>query len=231
MFELSPVVGWASSLLWLAGIALAAFLVTWVLTDRLRMHRTLYIGALAGMTGALTAAYLLWTGSGTDVLSNRWTWGILGAVVAGSLLDVVVGRTFGHGQPKALTAAGLLWESGIYGVAEGLLLSVLPVLVTWQVFVAVGWNTGWRAFFGAVAALLASVVVIVMHHLGYEEFRNARKLRQAIIGCGVLSVVYLVVGSQITATLGHILLHTGLLRTGEVLPPNELLHGARTATA
>lgn len=230
MFELTPSAGWASSLLWLAGIALAAFLVTWVLTDRLHLHRTVYIGVLAGMAGGLTAAYLVWAGAGSDVWSNRWAWGILGAVAAGLLLDAIVGRTFRHGPPKVLTTEGLVWESGIYGVAEGLLLSVLPVLVAWQVFVAVGWNTGWRAFFGAVAAVVASVVVIVVHHLGYEEFRSVRKLRQAVIGCGVLSVVYLLVGSPITATLGHILLHTGLLRTGEVLPPNELLHRSPIAT-
>jgi len=230
MFDLTPSVGWASSALWLAGIALAAFLVTWVLTDRLHMRRSVYVGLLAGLTGGLTAAYLVWAGAGGGFWSSRWAWGILGAVVAGLLLDVVVGRTFGHAPPQHLTAEGLVWESGIYGVAEGMLLSVLPVLVTWQMFVAVGWSTGWRALLGAVAALVASVVVIVLHHLGYAEFRNARKLRQAVIGCGVLSVVYLVVGSPITATLGHILLHAGLLRTGEALPPSDLVRQVPVAT-
>jgi uncharacterized membrane protein YedE/YeeE len=40
-----------------------------------------------------------------------------------------------HPQGWRLTAT-LAWEGVVYGITEGLLLSVLPVLVTWQAFAA-----------------------------------------------------------------------------------------------
>jgi len=221
MFEITPLPSWEGSLLWLAGIALAAFAVSFVLTDVLHIRRAAYIGALALLTGALTLGWMVWSGAGSEMWSNRWLWGLLGAVGAGAFLEVALARVIPQAAHGTVGPATALWEDGVYGLAEGLLLSVLPVLVTWQVFAAVGWNTGGRAVAAAVASLLASVVVIVAHHLGYAEFRS-RKMAMAVMGCGVLSTVYLLVGSPIAAMGGHVLLHAGLLRQGAVLPPNEL---------
>jgi hypothetical protein len=46
-------------------------------------------------------------------------------------------------------------------------LSVLAVLVTWQAFAAHGWTSGpGRALVAGIAAMGASLAVIVIHHLG-----------------------------------------------------------------
>ena len=224
MFELTPAAGWASSLLWLGAVALASFLVTWLLTDRLHMHRTAYVGALALTTGGLAAGYLVWASAGSDVWTNRWLWGLFAGGVAGLLLDALVSRVLRRESDARVGGGRFAWESVVYGIAEGLLLSVLPVLVTWQVFAAVQWDSGWRGVGAAAAALLASVAVIVVHHLGYAEFRS-RRMMQAIAGCAPLSLAYLLTASPISATLGHVLLHAGLLRTGQVLPPNVSFDG------
>jgi hypothetical protein len=223
MFEITPVAGWESSLSWLIGVGMAAFLVTWVLTDRLDVHRAVYVGALAVLTAGLSAGYVVWASAGGDVWGNRWLWGILAGVLAGVLLDVMVSRMIPRRIGGHVGSAQFAWETAVYGVAEGLLLSVLPVLITWQIFAAVGWTSGWTAVGAAVAALLASLVVIVVHHLGYAEFRS-RRMVQAVIGCSVLSIVYLLTGSPLSAVLGHIVLHAGLLRQGQVLPPDETFH-------
>ena len=42
-------------------------------------------------------------------------------------------------RPEGLHLVGaVLWEGVVYGIDEGLLLSVLPVLMTWQALSALG---------------------------------------------------------------------------------------------
>ncbi len=85
--------------------------------------------------------YLSW--SNTDwgaFLSNQWLWGLVGAIIVGLLLIVMLARgsrsqaqMFASApRPEGLRLVGaLLWEGLVHGMAEGLLLSVLPVLITW----------------------------------------------------------------------------------------------------
>ena len=140
-----------SQLIWLLAIALASFLVTWIFTDLFHLAQTAFIGVLAVVTGALLAGYLSW--SNTDwvtFLSNQWLWGLVGAIIVGLLLIVMLTRgsrsraqMFASApRPEGLRLVGaLLWEGLVYGMAEGLLLSVLPVLITWQALSSLHWTT------------------------------------------------------------------------------------------
>jgi hypothetical protein len=213
---------WPSVLGWLAAIAAAGFLVTWVLTSRLGMRRTPYIAALALLTGGLTFGYLAWSDtSPAGFATNRWGWGLVGAAVAGAILARLSRHQPGgprlHGWRLAVTLA---WEGVVYGSAEGLLLSVLPVLVTWQAFAAHGWTSGTgRVLVAGTAAMVASLAVIVIHHLGYRGFQNRAALPPVMVGCGLLSLAYLLTASSLAAVGGHILLHTALTLRGTEMPP------------
>jgi hypothetical protein len=215
-------ISWLGTLGWLAAIAAAGFLVTWVLTTRLGMRRTPYIGALALVTGGLTWGYLAWSDTSlASFATNHWDWGLVGAAVAGAILAVLSRRQSGgprrHGSRLAAT---LGWEGVVYGTAEGLLLSVLPVLVTWQAFAAHGWTSGiGRSLVAGTTAMLASLAVIVIHHLGYRGFRDPAALAPVMIGCGLLSLAYLLTASPLAAVGGHILLHTALNLRGTEMPP------------
>lgn len=221
---------WGVALVWLAGIAGGAFLISWVLTDVLQVRRGPYVAALSLLTGGLTAGYVVGTGAWADFWVESWPWGILGAAAAGGFLAVMVRRIPGpHGahRPGGTVSA---WEGVVYGSAEGLLLSVLPVVVTWQMLSALGWGAGWRGALAGTAAVAASVVVIVVHHLGYREYRG-RAIRSPIVGCTVLSVAYLLTASPIAAMGGHVVLHLAMLRRGMELPPHELAGPADGAVA
>ena len=208
------------ALVWFGGVALAAFLVSWILTDLLEVRRTLYVGALALVTGGLTAGYLLWSGQGSSFWTDNWAWGVLGALVTGGFLAMAVRRLPMAGtSTRHMDAEEGLWEGLVYGAAEGLLLSVLPVVIVWQGLAAHGWTGGWLTITAGLAALAGSAFVIVVHHLGYREFRN-RKIVQALFGCGVLSVGSLLTASPIAAVGGHIVLHLSMLRRGMELPPH-----------
>ena len=209
-------------------IATVAFLVPWTLTDVLKVPRAVYLGALMIVTAALTYGYLAW--SGTDAwgfLTGHWAWGLLGAVVSGAVAAggiVVVANRRGLPRPSERSMAGiagaLVWEGLLYGAAEGVLLSVLPVLAAWQSFDLLGWTGSTAGAVGSGAlAIVASVLVIWVHHLGYREFRGTREILMPILGCGLLSLAYLLTGSPIAPVGGHFLLHTGLEVRGVPMPP------------
>lgn len=216
-------VSWSEGLLWLAGIAAVAFLVAWMLSDLMPTRRVVYIPSLALAVGALTAGYLAWSRSGTSFWTHQWGLGILGAILAGGLLTMLLNRRgVGEVRARPVTAMTVGWDGLVYGAAEGLLLSVLPVVVTWQVMSSNGWGDGWRAAAAAALSIVASIVVIVVHHLGYPDFRRSRsKLGQAILGCGVLSIAYLLTASVIAPILAHAALHVVLVRKDMELPPHE----------
>ena len=218
----APSISWLGAFGWLTAIAAASFLVTWALTSRLGVPRPPYIGALTLLTGGLTWAYLTWSDtSPASFATNRWGWGLAGAAVAGALL-----ARWSRHQPRGPRAqrwqltATLAWDGVVYGSTEGLLLSVLAVLVTWQAFAAHGWTSGpGRALVAGIAAMAASLAVIVIHHLGYRGFHDRAALAPVMVGCGLLSLAYLLTASPLAAVGGHIVLHTALSLRGTELPP------------
>lgn len=212
---------WVGSFIWLVALAAAAFVVSWLAADRLNIKRTPYIGVLALVTAGVTVSYVAWLGVGIyDALTARWGWGLLAAALSSAFLVVgmtklpVIRRLNGTRLAKAL-----LWEGVVYGIAEGLLLSALPVFMTWQMIHSLGWAGVGGGIARWTLPIVASVAVIVVHHLGYWEYRN-RMLVPIAMGCGLLSLGYLLTGSPIGPMLGHVLGHGSSLLHGGELPPH-----------
>ena len=216
----TPAAWWMGSLLWLIGLAVAAFAVSWLLASRLRLGRFLYVAVLFVVTAALSAGYLLWLGMGAgQMLTTRWGWGLLAAPVAAAFPAFGMTRLPASRRRTGLALGGaLLWEGVVYGVAEGILLSALPAFITWQMVHSLGWS----GFGGGLARwtlpVLASILVIVVHHLGYADYRN-RQLVPISAGCGLLTVGYLVTASVLAPTIGHVLMHIAAIIHGTELPP------------
>jgi hypothetical protein len=116
--------------------------------------------------------------------------------------------------------AAMLWEGVVYGVAEGFWLSALPGLMTWQMVHSLGWSGAVGGIARWTLPIVASVTVIGVHHLDYWEYRN-RMLVPISIGCGLLSLGYLITASPIAPTLGHVLGHASGLRRGVEMPPHS----------
>ena len=80
-----PSFGWQEALAAYAIVALVAFLVTWVVTDLAHVPRTPYVAVLTLTTLALTAGYLLWSGTSlTDLVTSGWWLGILAGLDRGN---------------------------------------------------------------------------------------------------------------------------------------------------
>lgn len=213
---------WWGSLVWLVGIAAASFVIAWLSGTRLRIKRPVYIPLLLALTVGLAAGYIAWLGVGvTDVITARWGWGLLAAAVAPVLLAMPISH-----QPVTRHVQGrqlgweLIWEGGVYGTAEGVLLSALPPFVTWQMIHALGWNGAGGAIARWTLPIAAAAAVVVIHHLGYWNCRN-RILLPISLGLSVLSIGYLVTASWIAPALGHIFMHAQLTLQGSEMPPQE----------
>ena len=229
---LDPVihVSWSAGLSFLIDLGAAAFLVAWAFSDLRPIKRVFYIPILALLTGALVAKYLVWSKIGALFWTNQWGYGLIGAAVAAGLLTVLLNRQHvPNVNPQPISAQTIGWDGLVYGAAEGLLLSVLPVIVTWQMLSSHGWTTEWRSVASGFLSIVASIVVVVAHHLGYPEFRGP-KMAQAVLGCGILSIAYLLTGSVVAPMLAHAVLHTVAVRNGMELPPHEEGHAPMSFT-
>ena len=214
-------VPWAGSLLWLLALTIAAFAVSEVAANIYRLSRRPYIAVLSLVTAALTIGYVAWAGlDPVQLLTTHWRWGLLAAPLSAAFLIIGMTRLpVAHRRTGGSLGLAMLWEAVVYGIAEGVLLSALPVLITWQMIHGLGWS----GVAGTVALwtlpIVASIAVIIVHHLGYWEYRN-KMLVPISVGCGLLSLGYLVTGSPIGPTLGHVLAHASSLLHGAELPPH-----------
>jgi hypothetical protein len=220
-----PGFGWPEAVVAFAIVAVAAFLVTWLATDRLRLTRAPYIGVLLFVTLGLCAAYLAWTGtSAVDLIVSNWVRGLVaGVLVAVASLPMVRRLPRRHGPTGSRLAWLLVWEAGVYGIAEAVLLATLPVLAIWQASTDLGWTVGvWAKAGSGALALAGALLVVLVHHLGYREFRTraARpKLGGALVVCGLQAIAFLLTGNVLAPMVAHVLLHGQMLVRGVELPP------------
>lgn len=218
-------------LLWLARGAAASFAVSGLFAGVLRWPRPLFLvpyvcGAVVFLWAYVRAVRI----DAAAVLRQRWRAGVLGAAVASTVLVANV-----YAQPASPRAQGaalvaqILWFGVAYGATDGLLLSVLPVLVVRRAW-GVGCDAdgaarpGWLRRRGVDAlAVLASCAITAAYHSGYAEFRGPAML-SAIFGNGVITLSYLATGSPVASVLAHVIMHVAAVLHGPAfvlqLPPH-----------
>ena len=225
---------------WLAGGFVVAFAVPFLLAETrsafgvfFEIDRDLYYGVYALVVVALLT---LWSRStGYDLVAagrRRWFPALgLGLAGAGVLALMVVRTDDATARPDGIELVGaVLWRGIVYGVADGLLLSVFPILV---VFAAFAGSRLSRRFAGKVAigivALLASLAMTAIYHVGYSEFRSDM-VAKPLTGDLVWSVPTLVTLNPIGAPIAHVGLHTAAVlnsyETEIFLPPHEVSEDA-----
>jgi hypothetical protein len=216
--------GWQEAMVAFTMILIAAFLVTWVVTDLLRIARTAYVAILALTIAALSAGYIAWSGTSVSELVESGWWGLAAGLVAASVAAPLIGRLPPYPRAAGRRLAWLfVWEGVVYGTAEAILLATLPVLAVWQGASAAGWSgRGWAKVVSGSLAIAGALLVILVHHVGYGEFRRTAarpKLAGALFTCGVQGLAFLVTGNVIAPIVAHILLHAQMILRGIELPP------------
>jgi hypothetical protein len=218
---------WWGYLLWIPAAALLGFAIAEVFTSLLHLPRRIYLIPYVVLVGLFLYAFLSWSGlSLTELFLQNLVWGVVGAVLVGAF---VVRNIFS--QPPSARATGLplvfdlLWSGAVYGLIDALLLSVLPVLATWQAFSILGWTSSWLgAIVVGILAFIASLFVTVSYHLGYPEYRVPKGVVGPAIGNGIMTVGYLLTHNPITAIFSHMAMHIAGVLHGPAsvtqLPPH-----------
>ncbi|HEX6384514.1 MAG TPA: hypothetical protein VF177_07580, partial [Anaerolineae bacterium] len=158
-------------------------------------------------------------------LRHNWLWGLAGAVLAGYFSIRTVLMQSPSPAPQGLELVfSLVWLGLVYGAADALFLSVLPLSATWQAFSELGWTKRWPGRIAAgTLALLASLLIIAVYHLGYPEFRGPQVFI-VVVGVGVQSLLMLITGSPLVVILGHVAMHVAAVLYGinsvSQLPPH-----------
>ena len=212
---------------WLAGGFVLAFAVPFLFADLLAINRDLFYGIYALSVAGL---FWLWSrSSGYDLVEavrRRWLAALLLGLAAAAVLAAVVLRTEdATPRPGGLgLVAAVAWRGVVYGIADGLLLSVFPILV---VFAALAGSRLDRRFAGkvviGVVALAASLAMTFVYHSGYSDFRSD-KMSKPLRGDVIWSVPTLLTLNPIGAPIAHVGLHTSAVlhsyETDTFLPPH-----------
>jgi len=217
----------ASHWTWLGIGLVGAFLVPFVLTDVLAIDRDVFYGIYALAVIALFAGWTHETGYDLRAATRRHLWVAIGlGLAAAAVLAVMVVRADpATARPHGLDlAAAVLWRGVVYGATDGLLLSVFPILTVFAGLAGTRLNERLRGklVIGA-AALLASILMTVVYHLGYNDFRSS-KVRKPVLGDTIWSVPTLVTLNPVGAPIAHVGLHVSAVLhsydTETFLPPH-----------
>lgn len=215
-------------LAWLGGGMAVAFLIPYVLADRIGLQRDAYYGVYAASVAAVFVGWTRDTGQSVrEICARRWKLAVvLGLIAAGAMAFIATRQDVSGPHPGGLAFVGsVAWRGVVYGAADGLLLSAFPILL---VFTALT-NTKLRKRAGGTiavgaVALIASIAMTAVYHAGYGDFRSS-KIAKPLTGDLVWSVPTLATLNPIGAPLAHIGLHVSAVmhnyNSDLFLPPHH----------
>lgn len=211
--------------LWIVSAAVLGFLISAIFAGTLKLPRNLYLLFYIPLAGVFAISFFIVNNLNfISLLTKNWYWGLLGAVVATLF---VVRNVISQPSSKRSTGGKLvldiLWPGFSYGFIDSLLLTVIPVLSVYMMLQGDDTSpTFWDQLVNGTFALLASIFVTALYHLGYPEFRN-KNLFWTFLGNGILTLAYLLTGNILAAIIPHIIMHItamihGRETTGQVPP-------------
>ncbi len=214
-------------LAWILAFCAAGFFDAWLFSSLLRLNRRWFVIPHVVLTSTLFVLFVEWSGTSVvRLFTFQWWWGVIAGVVIGTFLTLQV-----RSQPKSARPSGgwlaidLSWLGAAYGIADGLLLSVLPVLAVSYALGGLGQeNLESQTWYGAIA-LAATALVTVSYHLGFAEFRNP-KAALPTIATGFGSLGFLITLNPLAAIVSHAAMHCAAVVRGPErtlqLPPHYL---------
>ena len=215
-------------LAWLGAGVVIAFLVPYLLADRIGLQRDVYYGIYAATVTALFIGWARDTGQSLrEMCARRWKLAVvLGLVAAGAMAFIATRQDVSGHHPSGMTLiAAVAWRGVVYGAADGLLLSAFPILVVFAALkhTKLRERTGGVIAVGAVA-MVASLALTAVYHSGYGDFRSS-KLTKPVTGDLVWSIPTLATLNPIGAPIAHIGLHVSAVfhnyNSNLFLPPHH----------
>ncbi len=213
---------------WLLGGLVLAFGVPFVLADLADLPRDLYYALYVASVFAFVGLWARQTQQPIRAfLTRRWQLAVPLGVFTGAVLMFSVLREPSTPHPHGLTFAGaILWRGIVYGAADGVLLSVFPILAVFGLFASKPLRDRSKKAVAAIGALalVVSMLFTAVYHLGYPDFRGS-KVQRPLTGDVIWSVPTLVTLSPLGTPIAHVATHvTAVVHSYDTdlfLPPHE----------
>ena len=212
------------SVMWLMLAGLIGFLVTAVFSMGLRWERSLFLIPYITIISIFFVIYFSKHPLSIKQLFGSWRIGLVGVVVATLFLMWKV-----QGYPPSAVPEGIqlvwaiIWIGITYGMVDGLLLNVMPVLIVHRAWPAEADTSRKKLLTRGFLALLASIFVTIAYHLGYTEFHGF-SMFWVIVGNSIITLTYLLTGSPLSAIVTHAVMHIAAVLHGMetvlMLPPH-----------
>ena len=199
---------------WLAAASVIAFAVPAVFSMGLRWERSLFLIPYVGGVSLFLLVYLSRHPLSIRQWIGYWPYALIGTAAASFLLLRNVA-----GQPSSAVPEGwqlvlaLGWVGLAYGAVDGLLLNVLPVLAVRGASFFESQPPLQARLSRGLLALVASLTMTVIYHLGYTEFQGVA-IMSAMIGNAIVTLTYLLTGSPLAAVATHVIMHLAAVLHG-----------------
>jgi len=209
----------AQTATWLIAITVVAFAIPAVLSAGLQWPRPQYLVPYSVVMGGLALAYLYAAGFSFKELADNW---IVGLVVGAAASAYIIYNlaTYPRSAPPqgADLLLSLIWIGVVYGTIDALVLNVLPVVATRSLALDGVGQTRLKWVIRGVTALLVSLAITLIYHVGYAEFRSAAVVAP-LVGNLVITATYVVTGSPLAPIVTHVVMHVASVWLGmETLP-------------
>jgi hypothetical protein len=213
---------------WLLGGLAVAFAIPFVFADLIDTPRDLYYAIYVAGVFTFVGVWARQTQQPIRAFLTRgWRWAVPLGVVAGLLLMLTVLREPSTAHPHGLTFVGaILWRGVVYGAADGVLLSLFPILAVFGLFGPKPLRKRSKKAVAGIGALAlaATLLFTAVYHVGYPDFRGS-KVQKPLTGDVIWSAPTLVTLSPLGAPIAHIGLHVSAVvhsyQTDLFLPPHK----------
>lgn len=206
-----------NSVSWPAAAAFAAFTVSFVAVDGFHASREAFVLPYVVVAGVLTTMFVRKEriDLALEVRRHPMRAIVMTALAAALSIATVLAQPGAPRAHGARLAFEIVWDGLAYGAVDGTLLTVIPIAGVRRALGA-GWKT-------ETLALLASIVVFVVYHLGFPELRNATLVGPIVSGV-IFGAAYLVTRNPLVPIAAHAAMHVMAVLHGPAgtlqLPPH-----------
>jgi hypothetical protein len=210
---------------WIIFAMITGFGVSFIFGDLLTLPFDLYYLIYFAIISVFFYFYITETNLDLKRWYSRriWLGVILGLLFAVVMIMNVLSR------PETIKLSGrvlsweIFWRGLVYGLIDGLLLTVLPWIVTWRAFRVEEKPFAMKIVYGLLAWIFI-IITTTTYHLGYSDFRS-KKVIQANIGNTIMSVPTLLSANPVATPITHAALHISAVihspETELFLPPHR----------
>lgn len=212
---------------WVLAAATIGFAVSAVGAQVFELSRPWVVLVLASAVSVLTVAYVRITKLDVvAIIGHRWLWAIVRGIALGALLVLLVLPDDPTSTPAGTElAASVIWLGVVYGVAEALLVNVVPMMAAWRAFRGAGLTRSIRGKIVAAAfTMAANLTVTAAYNLGFPEFRGA-EITGPLSGNLLIGAGFVFAPNPIISIVSHVILHVASVLAGGEGPVNLPPHG------